>query len=125
VTLAGIFKAKEVETNGVVAGSYAVKNSNDAPTAGDETIVAVKADADGDGWDDETKVDGKSVRVKTDAVSETAKIFVTFEGDPGSRYWVEKVTDPETGELTNSFSVNVSEAVKQDVKFSWWIVESR
>ncbi len=125
VTLAGIFKAKKVETEGVVAGSYSVKNDSSAPTTGDGEIISVKTDADKDGWDDETKVDGKSARITTDAVSETAKIFVTFEGDPGSRYWVEKILDPETGKLTASFSVNVSEAVKTDVKFSWWIVEER
>ena len=128
--IAGIFKAKEVETgkvaaDGVVAGSYAVRNEEDAPTTGDGTIISVKTDADSDGWDDETKVDGKSARVQTKAVSESAKIFVTFEGDPGGRWWVEKITDAEIGKLTDTFSVNVSEAVKKDVKFSWWIVESK
>jgi hypothetical protein len=124
VTLAGVFKSEKVEARGVVAGSFAVKNDENAPTTGEGEIVAVKTDADGDGWDDETKVDGKSARVKTDAVSETAKIFVTFSGDPGSRYWVEKIRDAD-GKLTNQFSVNVSEAVKKDVKFSWWIIEQK
>jgi hypothetical protein len=130
VKLAGIFKAKEVqvekvEADGVVAGKYSVKNESEAPTTGDGVIVSVKTDADSDGWDDETKVDGKSVRITTKAISKDSKIFVTFEGDPGSRYWVEKITDLETGELTNNFSVNLSEAAKKDVKFSWWIVESK
>jgi len=123
VTLAGIFKAEKVEAKGVVAGSYSVKNDSSAPTTGDGEVIAVKTDADHDGWDDVTKVDGKSARVKTEAMSVTAKIFVTFEGDPGSRWWVEKVKDPDTGKLV-AFSVNVAEAVKQDVKFSWFIVES-
>lgn len=52
------------------------------------------------------------------------KIFVAFESDPGGRWWAEKIKDPDTGEYT-SFSVNVSEAVKKDVKFSWWIVEEK
>ncbi|KKR43351.1 MAG: hypothetical protein UT79_C0006G0003 [Candidatus Moranbacteria bacterium GW2011_GWC2_40_12] len=115
----------KVAADGVVAGSYAVRNEEDAPTTGDGTIISVKTDADSDGWDDETKVDGKSARVQTKAVSESAKIFVTFEGDPGGRWWVEKITDAEIGKLTDTFSVNVSEAVKKDVKFSWWIVESK
>ncbi|MDD5489726.1 MAG: tail fiber domain-containing protein, partial [Candidatus Moranbacteria bacterium] len=124
--LAGIFKAKGVQADGVVAGSMAIKNdkNSDAPTMGDGEIISVKVDADSDGWDDETKVDGKSARVKTDAVSETAKIFVSFEGDPGSRYWVEKIKDAD-GKLTNSFSINVSDPVKKDTKFSWWIVEEK
>jgi hypothetical protein len=126
VTLAGVFKAKQVEANGVVAGSVTVKNlTPEAPTVGDGTIVAVKTDANGDGWDDVTKVDGKSVRVTTAAVTETAKIFLSCEGDPGSRYWVEKIRDPKTGELTGEFSINVAEAVKADAKFSWWIVEAK
>ncbi len=125
VTLAGVFQAKVVQTDGVVAGSYAVKNDEASPTAGEGKIVAVKTEKDNDGWDDETKVDGKSARITTDAVSETAKIFITFEDDPGARYWVEKITDPKTGELTNTFSVNVSDSVKKDTKFSWWIVESK
>ena len=127
VTLAGIFKSKKIETGGLVAGSMAVKNEkgSDAPTVGDGTILAVTADADKDGWDDVTKVDGKSVRITTKAVTETAKIFISCEGDPGSRYWVEKIIDPATGKMTDSFSINVSEAVKKDVKFSWWIIESR
>jgi hypothetical protein len=69
-------------------------------------------------------VDGKSARVATAAVTETAKVFVSFEGDPGARYWVEKIRDAE-GKLTGQFSVNLSEAAKNDVKFSWWIVESK
>jgi hypothetical protein len=132
VTLAGLFKAKEVETeklqaDGVVAGSFAVKNdaSGNAPTTGDAVIVSVKTDADGNGWDDDLNIDGKSVKIETKAASETAKIFVTFEGDPGARYWVEKIRDPEAGQLKGQFSVNLSEAAKQDVKFSWWIVESK
>ncbi|MDI6777891.1 MAG: tail fiber domain-containing protein, partial [Patescibacteria group bacterium] len=124
VTLAGIFKSKKVETEGVVAGSYAVKNDSEAPTTGEGTVVSVKVDANNDGWDDETKVDGKSARVTTDAVSETAKIFVTFEGDPGSRYWVEKIRSAD-GKLTGEFSVNVSDPVKKDIKFSWWILETK
>ncbi|MFA6198730.1 MAG: tail fiber domain-containing protein [Patescibacteria group bacterium] len=123
-TLAGIFKAKEVNADGVVAGSYSVKNSSDAPTTGGGKILAVKNDADGDGWDDETKVDGKSAEIETKAVSETAKIFVTFEGDPGARYWVEKTKDADTGEYTG-FAVKLSDPSKADANFSWWIVESR
>jgi peptidoglycan hydrolase CwlO-like protein len=123
--LEGIFKAKEVEAKGVVAGSYSVKNEESAPTTGEGTIVAVKIDADGNGWDDVTQVDGKSAQVTTAAVTESAKIFVTFEGDPGSRWWIEKIRDPETGNLTGQFSINVAEAVKKDVKFSWFIVEAK
>jgi hypothetical protein len=125
VQIAGIFEAKVVDAKGVVAGSYAVKNTDEgAPTTGDGKIASVKTDADGDGWDDELNIDGKGVKIETKAVSETAKVFVTFEGDPGARYWVEKTTDSLTGEFTG-FKVNLSEATKQDVKFSWWIVESK
>jgi hypothetical protein len=129
VTLAGLFKAKEVEANGVVAGSVTVRNEKEsaAPTMGDGEIKPVPVDVDGDGIDDVTKEpvaesDGKIVEINTKAVSETAKVFVTFENDPGARYWVEKVKDSVTGEYTG-FSLKLSEVARSDVKFSWWIVE--
>ncbi|MDD3486968.1 MAG: tail fiber domain-containing protein [Candidatus Moranbacteria bacterium] len=130
VKLAGLFEAKVVQAEKVkadetVAGAYSVKNDEDAPTVGDGTVLSVKKDDDNDGWDDITKVDGKSARVETAAVTETAKIFVSFEGDPGSRYWIEKIRDAETGRLTGEFSVNVLEAIAQDIKFSWFIVEEK
>ncbi|MCX6762418.1 MAG: tail fiber domain-containing protein [Candidatus Moranbacteria bacterium] len=129
VTLAGIFKAKQVEANGVVAGSVTVKNEKEgvAPTMGDGEIKSVPVDADGDGIDDVTKKpvvpsDGKTAEINTKAVSETAKVFVTFENDPGSRYWVEKVQDGATKEYTG-FTLKLSEIAKSGAKFSWWIVE--
>jgi len=106
VTLAGIFEAKEV-----VAGAYAVKNDNASKkTAGDDAVA---------GGENE-----KSVSTK--AVSETAKVFVTFESDPGARYWIEKTKDPDTGEYTG-FAVKLSTPTETDAnaKFSWWIVEEK
>jgi len=104
VTLAGIFETKEV-----VAGAYSVKNEDpEKKTMGEEVVLAGES--------------GKTIDTK--AISDTAKVFVTFESDPGSRYWVEKTTDPVTGEFTG-FRVKLSEPTGGDVRFSWWIVESK
>jgi hypothetical protein len=104
VALAGIFEAK-----GVVAGSYSVKNADpDKRTMGEETILA-----------------GESEKiVATIAISDSAKVFVTFENDPGSRFWIEKMADPVTGEFTG-FAVKLSGAASGEAKFSWWIIDEK
>lgn len=102
--LAGIFSAKEV-----VAGAFSVKTDDpEKRTMGEETILAGESE--------------KSVL--TNAIAATSKIFVTFENDPGARYWIEKTTNPETGEFLG-FVLKLSVAAVGDAKFSWWIVESR
>jgi hypothetical protein len=59
---------------------------------------------------------------KTDdkiAITESAKIFVTFENDPGARWWVEKNSD------LSGFAVKLSEPASGITKFTWWIMEER
>jgi hypothetical protein len=103
-TLKGIFEAKEL-----VAGAYAVKNSSGGAKTMGEAII---------GLDKSNNV------IETKAVTENSKIFVTFESDPGSRFWIEKEKDETTGEYTG-FKVNLSDSAKEDVRFSWWIVEEK
>jgi len=123
VTLAGIFKAKEVQTGGVVAGAYAVKNdSADAPVVGTAVILPVPVDENHDGIDDNTKKpivesDGKSIEVQTQAVSEKSKIFVT--ADQPEKIGVTKVKDGE------SFVIAVDQAVAENLNVNWFIVESK
>ncbi|HLM84192.1 MAG TPA: hypothetical protein VK254_03210, partial [Candidatus Bathyarchaeia archaeon] len=104
LTLTGIFEAEEV-----VAGAYSVKNDDLAKkTVGDDSILAGNIQQ----------------AVLTKAVNESSKIFVTFESDPGARYWTEKTTDEVTGVFTG-FTVKLSDPAQADVKFSWWIVEEK
>gem|GEM_PF-5786633 len=110
VTLAGIFEAKSV-----VAGAFSVKNDLEKKTMGDGTILKGGS---------EKKLDNVEDKM---AVTEKSKIFVSFETDPGTRYWVEKtekIIDPETKEITG-FAVKLSEPAAANAKFSWWIVEEK
>ena len=141
VTLAGIFKAKVVQSDGVVAGSFAVKNDDTAPTVGDAVIFPVLEDKNGDGINDVTgdpmpkdengdgindvtgkpivDSDGKTVEVKTKAVSSTSKILVTPVGDtPVS--WIISAVDEGKG-----FTISLDKETLKEVKFNWWIVESK
>jgi len=123
--LNGKLKIEEVETDGVKTAQITIINKDeDAPTIGTAVITPVEVDEDEDGIDDKTDSDGKSVIVETGAVSETCKIFTSFENNPGSFSWVEKTFDEESGEYTG-FKIMLSQPVSEEVKVDWWIVESR
>jgi hypothetical protein len=110
----------KLEAAEVVAGSFTVKMINeDAKTIGDAIIEKVNKDENNDGIDDETGSDGKSVVVKTKAVSENSKIFVTPKSTLSEPL---AVTTINSGD---SFTVEVKSKVDENVKFDWWIVESR
>ncbi|OGI27132.1 MAG: hypothetical protein A2359_02635 [Candidatus Moranbacteria bacterium RIFOXYB1_FULL_43_19] len=139
--LSGIFKAEEVQADGVVSGSYAVKNEKDtdAPTVGttilfpplvdenkdginDITGNPMPPDADGDGVNDVTgkeivPSDGKNVEVKTKAVTENSKIFVT--PDQPAKIGVTK-TAAGVG-----FTISIDEPVADGLNISWFIVEEK
>ena len=68
-------------------------------------------------------LDGKSIAVTTKAVTETSKIFITFQGNPGSANWVEKRQD-EAGNYVG-FTIFVAEPVTKDIKVDWWIVDAK
>ncbi|MCX6765657.1 MAG: tail fiber domain-containing protein, partial [Candidatus Moranbacteria bacterium] len=113
----------KVEAEGVVAGAFTVKVSDEEKkTIGSNYIQAIEKDADGDGKDDVTGSDGKSYAVKTKAVSETCKIFTSFEDNPNGYNWVEKVKNDD-GEYIG-FKMVLSDPVAKDIYFNWWIVES-
>lgn len=102
-SLAGIFSAKEV-----VAGAFSVKNADpESKTTGNGTIASGDSDK----------------KISTKAVSANAKIFATFESDPGARFWVEKEKDSD-GAFTG-FTVKLSAPAGEDATFSWWIVEEK
>jgi hypothetical protein len=139
VALAGIFKAKEIqaeigsfknvlsakdikadniESNVVVAGEFSVKmNEDDKKTSiGKAKITEVKKDEDGDGIDDETKSDGKSVFVKNVIVKSDSNIFVTSKTVLDQPLVVSNIKPGE------GFTVEKKSATNQDITFSWWIL---
>jgi len=115
----------QLQADGVVAGAFTVKVADkDKATIGTETIH-IYTDDNLDGTDDNYPGnDGKSVEVKTTAVTSTCKIFVTPQGDAGGSVWVEKKIDSGTGNYTG-FTIKTSNPVTKDVKVDWFIVESR
>ncbi|NTW90069.1 MAG: hypothetical protein HGB37_04155, partial [Candidatus Moranbacteria bacterium] len=107
--LDGTLSAKIVETGELV---IEVRDP-DAKTIGTATILPAGTDEDG------SNLDGRSVFVPTSAVSDTARIFVTFEGDPGASYWVEK--NEKDGEYVG-FTVRLSEPIGEEVSLDWLLV---
>ncbi|HAT74974.1 MAG TPA: hypothetical protein DCS28_02970, partial [Candidatus Moranbacteria bacterium] len=126
-----IFDGK-LEADEMVAGAFAVKIVDLEKKTIGETYICVA----GKIFDEENSEciepkegdiglsDGKSIEVKTKAVTATAKIFITPEGDAGGNIWVEKTADND-GNYTG-FKIKCSNAtgVAKDVKVNWWIVES-
>jgi hypothetical protein len=113
----------KLEADGIVAGAFTIKVVDpEKKTIGQAEIVSVKIDADLDGVDDQTLSAGKEVEVLTKSVSATAKIFLTPQGNPGGNLWVEKIYDNMTATYTG-FRIKCSQAVAEDVKVDWWIVE--
>ncbi|MBU2025944.1 tail fiber domain-containing protein, partial [Patescibacteria group bacterium] len=119
VALAGKLDAEQVVTS-----ILAIRNeSEEIKVIGEEEILPVATDEDGDGYDDANGADGKGVIISTSAISETCKIFISFEDDPGSASWVEKTKIPPETDKYNGFIIRLGEPIKQKTKVSWWIVE--
>ena len=122
----------KLEAGEIVAGIMTVKVIDEnAPTIGDATIYPKAVDIDNDGKDDYTgksmddkevqNRDGKSISVKTKAVSETAKIFINFENNPEAFNWTEK--EKIDGNYAG-FKIMLDKEVSAPVKANWWIVET-
>ncbi|MCX6765623.1 MAG: tail fiber domain-containing protein [Candidatus Moranbacteria bacterium] len=109
----------KVEAEGIVAGAFTVKVSDEEKrTLGTAKILPVEKDEDEDGKDDETGSDGKSVTVKTKAVTDKCEIFVTAKKVAKQPLAVTKIKESE------SFKVEVEKTVDEELEFSWWIVKT-
>jgi hypothetical protein len=112
-------KTGKLITAEVVAGAFTVKVTDENnKTIGESKIKAITKDEDNDGKDDETGSDGKSVVVKTGAVGEGSKIFVTTNIATEFPLAVTKKIEGE------GFMVEMKNTVSEDITFDWWIVES-
>ncbi|MCX6763475.1 MAG: hypothetical protein NTZ97_01945 [Candidatus Moranbacteria bacterium] len=103
VTLLGNLKAEGVETGKL---TICVIGEED-PTIGTAEISA----------------GGKSKEIKTTAVGEKSKIFVSPESDPGSYLWTEKIKDSD-GEYTG-FYIKLNTEAENKVNVNWWIVQEK
>ncbi len=126
-------KLKAVE---VSAGVFAVNIiDEDAPTIGEATICPEMTEAGKDGKCDKEQVDkneddvdddtdnpisnGKKVEIKTTAVGEGSKIFVTAKDVTNATL---AVTDIDKGK---GFTVEIKESTEEAIKFDWWVVEKK
>jgi len=110
----------KLEAEGLVSGVLTIKVvEEEKKTIGKDKIYKVDKDENGDGIDDDYNTDGKSVFVKTKAVSLSSRIFITPKV---------AVSEPlaMTGiEEGNGFWIKVKSAVSEDVEFDWFIVEEK
>ena len=115
VAIAGTLSAQELQTQ-----KLTIKNNDDnSKMIGTATILSVKNDADKDGIDDDTGSDGQTIVVKTTAVDEDSKIYITPMGSTGNQ--VPYVGKIKAGE---SFEIKVDKPLDNDVQLNWWIVEN-
>ncbi len=95
----------QLEADGIVAGVFAVKVTDESSaTIGKETIQAGET----------------SVNVKTKAVSQDSKIFVTISK-------ADEAVPIKTGDIKEgeSFEVKINDPAASDIEISWWIVEEK
>lgn len=109
VDILGKLSAKNLATGGIEI----VIIDPEAKTIGTATIVP--ADVDND---------GKSVMVKTKAVTKDSKIFVNFGDNPGAFSWTEKLEKADS-QGYSGFKILLSESVSKEVRVDWWIVEQK
>jgi hypothetical protein len=113
-----------LQADSVVAGAFAVKVTDESSRTVGTEAIHIYTDENLDGIDDNFPGnDGKSIEVKTTAVTGTSKIFVTPEGDAGGSVWVEKEADSNGS--YKGFVIKCSSPVKADVKVDWFIVEEK
>jgi fibronectin-binding autotransporter adhesin len=113
--LNGKLKAKEV-----MAGTYSVKvDDENSATLGEGIIMPIANDANGDGIDDTTGTNGRSVVINTTSVKPTSKIFVSAKGASAVRVPL-TVTEKIEGSY---FRVEIPDQASSNISFDWWIVE--
>ena len=119
VKLSGMLTAKVVD-----GGALEIEVADETHrTIGTAAITAVKTDANNDGTDDNTGSNGKLVDVKNTNIDDKSKVFISFEGNPGSYSWVTKDKDSD-GNYTG-FTINTKDPVSADANVDWWIVEEK
>ncbi|NTU67127.1 MAG: hypothetical protein HGB08_04370, partial [Candidatus Moranbacteria bacterium] len=112
----------KLEAAGIVAGAFTVKIVDTAnKTIGEAYFCPAEKKYDNDKKDCESTsdsyYDGTKVKVMTGAVTSSAKIFTSFEGNPGSSSWIDKNSSD------GNFEIKLAAPVAEKTKVNWWIVE--
>jgi hypothetical protein len=134
----------KLEMDEIVAGAFTVKVAEDKPTIGEAVICGIvpvdkdndhiddcsgnaipqgeNNDKDEDWIDDDTEEpivnDGATAIIKTEAVSENSKVFVTSKDVTDQPLAVTKIVSGE------SFEVEIKRPTSKSISFDWWIVEA-
>ncbi|HPN96594.1 MAG TPA: tail fiber domain-containing protein, partial [Candidatus Moranbacteria bacterium] len=111
----------KLEADGIVAGAFTIKiEEQSAATIGEAVILPVLKDENADGIDDETGSDGKSVIIKTIAVQDNSKIFLS----PKAKQAIKNPLTVTEKNIRADFKVEIPEITSEPIEFDWWIVES-
>ena len=118
---AGVFAVKVVDKDDSTIGEGIIcPEMLEVDESGKCTVK--QTDKDNDDIDDKTGnpiSNGKSVKIKTNAISDDSKVFVTAKDVTDATL---AVTDIDEGE---GFTVEIKEKTSEAIKFDWWIVEKK
>jgi hypothetical protein len=114
----------QLEAQSLVAGAFSVKVSDSTKKTLGEAVICEAGKILREGEcetpaGEEVASDGKMAEIKTKAVSDSSRIFVTPIGKTPVDWIVDEI-DPGVG-----FSIILEEATSQTIKFNWWIVEEK
>ncbi|MFA5986944.1 MAG: tail fiber domain-containing protein [Parcubacteria group bacterium] len=130
LTINGIIVADKIVAQEVEAGKLTITRSGDDATTGTATICPKDMIVDTSGkcetnTDSDAKVsNGKDLFVKSDFINENVAVFMSFENDPDTTSWVEKVKSDDGDEYTG-FKIRLRDAVTDKVVVHWWIVDAQ
>jgi hypothetical protein len=140
VTLAGIFKTKDIQTENIetktatvtnldaqqsitsesVSGLYSVKTEDiEASSLGEAEIAKVNRNENGSVVADAAGSDGKSVFVNTKVISDKSQVFVTSKTMLDQPLVVIEVIPGE------GFRVAIKNPSDENIKFAWWVVDKK
>ena len=117
--------AGQLEAEGMVAGAFSVKVRDASYSTIGEALICEAGKALNEEkncvipLEGAVVSDGKSIAVKTTAVKENSKVFITPVGKTPVNWIVDEVISGI------GFKIMLNEATSQAVKFNWWIVDEK
>ncbi|MFZ2627248.1 MAG: hypothetical protein WAX81_06210, partial [Candidatus Moraniibacteriota bacterium] len=115
----------QLEAEGMVAGAFSVKVVDSSSATIGEALICEAGKVLNqekkcvDPLEGEVISDGKSVVVRTTAVKENSKVFITPVGKTPVNWIVDEVFSGI------GFKIVLNEVTSQAIKFNWWIVEEK
>jgi hypothetical protein len=104
-----------------VLEKVSIRNEEGKPLVGEGKILPFKKDDNLDGLDDENLSDGKSVIIRTEALGENSRIFITPKAASPLKNPL-TVTEKQNGQY---FKVEIAEKTSEEIGFDWWVIEAK